>query len=63
MGSSQTLYGISAAARKAGIAEGTLRDYDRRGIVQPLRDAAGRRLFTDAQIQRAREEKEKHARN
>jgi DNA-binding transcriptional MerR regulator len=48
-------YGISAAARKAGVAGVTLQDYDRRGIIHPQRDSAGQRLFTDTDIARVRE--------
>jgi DNA-binding transcriptional MerR regulator len=46
--------GISAAARLSECAEATLRDYERRGIVHPIRDSAGRRLFGDDDIAAAR---------
>jgi DNA-binding transcriptional MerR regulator len=47
--------GISAAAGKIPCAEGTLRRLDRRGIVHPIRDSAGRRLFGESDIIAARE--------
>jgi DNA-binding transcriptional MerR regulator len=46
--------GISAAAREVPCAENTLRELDRRGIVKPMRDSAGRRLFGDSDIRAAR---------
>jgi len=45
---------ISAAARDVGVAPDTLRDYERRGIVAPVRDSTGRRLFSVADIEAAR---------
>ena len=53
MPSKHVLYGISEAARRAGVAEGTLREYDRRGIVNPVRDSARRRLFSAEDIEHA----------
>jgi DNA-binding transcriptional MerR regulator len=47
-----TLRGISQAAREVGCAEGTLRSNDAK--IRPLRDSAGRRLYTDEHIARAR---------
>lgn len=44
---------ISEAARRCGVAEGTLRLYDARGIVHPVRDSAGRRLFSENDVQAA----------
>jgi DNA-binding transcriptional MerR regulator len=46
--------GISAAARAAECAEATLRELERRGVVHPIRDSAGRRLFDDNDIEAAR---------
>jgi len=46
-------YGISAAVRQVPCAEITLRNYERKGIVNPERDSAGRRLFSDADIKAA----------
>ena len=54
MAEKATLYGISEAARQVGVAERTLRDYDKRGIVKPTRDSAGKRLFSKTDIQRAK---------
>ncbi len=39
-------YGISAAARAVPCAEMTLRNYEKRGVLHPMRDSAGRRLFS-----------------
>ena len=47
-------YGASGAARRVPCAEHTLREMDRRGIVCPIRDSAGRRLYSDADIVAAR---------
>jgi hypothetical protein len=47
-------YGISAAARKVGCAENTLRKLEHRDILHPFRDSAGRRLYTDVDIVTAR---------
>jgi hypothetical protein len=49
----QVLRGISKAARDVPCSEGTLRANDAK--IQPLRDSAGRRLYTDEHIERARE--------
>jgi len=47
-------HGTSGAARQVPCAEDTLRALERRGVIQPLRDDAGRRLFTAADIAAAR---------
>ena len=47
-------YGISAAARQVPCAEDTLRSLERRKVIQPFRDSAGRRLFTEHDIAVAR---------
>jgi len=44
----------SAAARLAEVAPDTMRRYADTGIVSPIRDATGRRLFSDADIEKAR---------
>lgn len=54
-------FGLSAAARVLGIAETTLRRYTETGIVNPERDSSGRRLFTCADIEKAREYIERHS--
>lgn len=53
--SEDKLYGMSAAARAVGVSEETMRKYSDSGIVQPMRDSSGRRIFTDADIERAKE--------
>jgi DNA-binding transcriptional MerR regulator len=49
------LHGISGAARKVPCAEGTLRSLERRQVIQPIRDSAGRRLFSEDDIKLARD--------
>jgi DNA-binding transcriptional MerR regulator len=49
---------ISAAARDVGVAAETLREYERRGVVAPLRDSTGRRLYSAADIEAARQYRE-----
>ena len=51
----KNLYLIGLAAEKAGVAPETVRAYCRQGLLEPLRDSAGRRLFTDPDIRRIRE--------
>lgn len=53
-----TLIGISEAARRIGCCEDTLRDYDKKGIVQPARDSAGRRIFSEDDLKAARQYRE-----
>lgn len=45
---------IGRAARAAGMAPGTLRAYDREGLLVPLRDADGERLYTPEMVEAAR---------
>jgi DNA-binding transcriptional MerR regulator len=59
---STTLYGVSAAARRAGVSENCLRRYDRAGIITVQRDSSNKRLFTDEDIARAREYRESRVR-
>ena len=49
------LYLIRRAAERAGISPDTARAYCRRGLIEPIKDSAGRRLFTDADIRRLQE--------
>jgi DNA-binding transcriptional MerR regulator len=53
---------IGPAARKVGVSEATLRDWSDRGIVNPIRDSVGRRLFSETDIAQARQhaEQRKH---
>jgi DNA-binding transcriptional MerR regulator len=46
--------GISRAAREAECAEGTLRRLEKRGVINPLRDSGGRRLFSNDDVAAAR---------
>ena len=48
------LRGVSDAARAAGCAEQTLRAMEARGVIAPMRDSKGRRLFTESDIAEAR---------
>lgn len=46
--------GIAEAARAVPCPEGTLRLLDRKGVVHPVRDPWGRRLFDDDDVAAAR---------
>ena len=46
---------IQSAADKAGVSVDTIRSYCRQGLLNPERDSAGRRLFTENDIRRIRE--------
>ena len=48
-------YLIDFVAQQADVAPETIRRYCRDGLLKPLRDSAGRRLFTDSDIRRIRE--------
>jgi DNA-binding transcriptional MerR regulator len=48
-------HGISSAARQIGCAEDTVRRLDKRGVIKPIRDSAGRRQLSDADIEAARQ--------
>lgn len=48
------LLGLSAAARAVPCSESSLRNYERRGIVHPIRDSANRRLFSIHDIELAK---------
>ncbi len=54
---------IRTAAQQAGLTPGTLREYERLGLIRPARDSAGRRVFTAvdvAQAKRVAAERAKH---
>ncbi|WP_159943095.1 MULTISPECIES: MerR family transcriptional regulator [unclassified Nocardiopsis] len=53
-GSSRGLYTISVAAELAGIAPQSLRSYEERGLVAPVRTDGGTRLYSDDDIARLR---------
>jgi DNA-binding transcriptional MerR regulator len=44
-----------AVADRANVCEGTVRDYCRRGLLDPIRDSSGRRLFTEDDVLKVRE--------
>ena len=48
---------ITTAARRLGVCEQTLRRWDQRGIVAPVRDSAGRRVFFSHDIERIARER------
>ena len=48
-------YLIGSAAQQAGLSPQTVRDYCRQDLVTPIRDSAGRRLFTSSDVCRIRE--------
>ena len=45
---------VTSAAHQIGVSAGTLREYERVGLISPARDSAGRRIFTAADVERAR---------
>jgi MerR family transcriptional regulator, heat shock protein HspR len=45
---------IQSAANEAGLSPNTLRIYERLGLLSPVRDSAGRRLFSAADVADAR---------
>jgi DNA-binding transcriptional MerR regulator len=45
----------SKAAASAGVSADTMRRYADAGIIKPLRDSSGRRLFSEADIERAKQ--------
>ena len=53
-GSATMLYGTSGAAREVVCTEHTMRALAARGVVSPIRDSAGRRLYSKADIEAAR---------
>jgi DNA-binding transcriptional MerR regulator len=46
---------VGAMARLLGKSEDTVRDLERRGIIQSRRDSANRRIFSPEQAERARQ--------
>jgi DNA-binding transcriptional MerR regulator len=50
-----TLLLIQALSNRTGVCAGTIRDYCRQGLLDPQRDSAGRRLFSEADIPRVRD--------
>lgn len=48
-------FGTSGAAREAGCTEGLMRAAEKRGLIAPARDSAGRRLYTHDDIAKVRQ--------
>ena len=44
-----------ALAEQADVCAGTVREYCRQGLLDPIKDSSGRRLFTEADVRRVRE--------
>jgi len=52
----QPLYTVSVASRFAGVSPGTLRRWEERGLIAPVRDGrARRRLYSWQDIERAQQ--------
>jgi DNA-binding transcriptional MerR regulator len=49
-----TLKTIKLAAAEAGLTPGTLREYEKAGLLSPQRDNVGRRLYSAIDVQQAR---------
>lgn len=50
--STRGVYGISVASELSGIAAQTLRHYERRGLVTPIRTEGGTRRYSDDDLER-----------
>ncbi|MFD1211339.1 MerR family transcriptional regulator [Arthrobacter sp. GCM10027362] len=50
--SSRGVYGISVAADLVGMAQPTLRLYERKGLVEPERTSGGTRRYSDDDLER-----------
>ena len=48
-------YTLKHAAERSGLSRDTLKGYCRDGLMDPVRDSTGRRLFTAFDLKRARE--------
>jgi MerR family transcriptional regulator/heat shock protein HspR len=46
----RAVYGIAVAAELAGVGEQTLRLYERRGLLTPMRTAGGTRRYSDEDV-------------
>jgi DNA-binding transcriptional MerR regulator len=53
---------IQHAATEIGVSVGTLRDWEREGLIRPVRNSAGHRHFDDQLIARGRIVREEKAR-
>lgn len=47
-------YLTAAAAKEASVCPDTVRNYIRRGLIEPIRDSSGRHLYTDADVAQIR---------
>lgn len=45
---------IKTAAAQAGLSPGTLRTYERAGLLSPQRNSAGQRVYTPLDVQQAK---------
>ena len=45
---------IATATRKAGVCTGTIRNYEREGLLELVRDSAGRRILTRPDVEAIR---------
>jgi DNA-binding transcriptional MerR regulator len=50
---------IQTVADELGIKPGTLRHYERLGLLRPARDSTNRRIYTEADVELARSIKER----
>jgi DNA-binding transcriptional MerR regulator len=55
----QELYPVSQAAKLSGTTESLVRYLDKQGFVVPARDASGRRLYTNDDIEAIRQYQER----
>ena len=51
------------AAREVGVAAETIRNYETRGLIAPVRDSSGRRLLTESDVERIKEFRQRRARS
>lgn len=49
------VYTIAGIAQAAGLHPNTIKNYCAEGLLAPMRDSSGRRLFCDADLARVRE--------
>ncbi len=52
------LWTVGGAARELEVAPETLREYEKKGLVKPMRDTSGRRLLTDEDLDMLRRYRE-----
>ena len=54
MNKKESTYTISVAAELAGVHPQTLRDYEKKGLLRPLRTSGNTRLYSDEDLARVR---------